>query len=1599
MNVVKKAVSWLLLAALLLSGSGCTASPSARALSDQAKPMEVSAASQQNAGAAPRVISVNLLNDENVAVPTVQKNAADVGFAMKFEGNRVAGTAEVVDGAYRVVATKTDGEAWHIKLECNYPTTPGHDYRVTYRFRSDVEGLVKFGDFQEFRIVRGENTVTGQLVATGGTSYLDLQLGALSPFTVEFTGIHVEELTDEAVYEDALAAPIAYTSAGSVFEQHDDGYTTEIVRDEAGVTLRITKVPSGAEVWKTRLYVKTGMTPAANTRYRVSADLTSDADTDFEICYNNGDTEKGYGALYGQHLAAGETKTFEQVISTSADFSGGELVLQFALGKVPENASITVGGVRVETIQDQYQDVLPIGFALDDSVDLGSVKKTVPSSYKKVQTSFSYTGTNTIYERHDDDYTVSLEKGGSSATLKITQAPADRGVWKAKLYAATGVTLETGKTYRIKFKLKATDSQGEYEACFDGNTENAYGALYGRSLAAGGTDEVEYIVTPAESRGKLTLRLQLGKTDSTAGNSFTLSDLSVEEMTATATSIGNISYTTGTNVSEVHWDGVEQTVSASGSTATLNVSAARSGGGLWSSQLLIHTGFTPEAGARYRVTATVASDKAFNDMEMICENIGGESYGGLFGQSLPGGPYSLTFTAPGSGCGELRLRFQVGNSPANNTITVSNIQIVKLETTETAVALSNFAYPVTSDPTVTQVAAGYVAQNINVNAYEAHDDGYTQSVNGMALTVSAVPGPNLGVWQSKLFVDTGTALQAGEQYRVVTSITATKATEFEICYNNGNTEKGYGALYGRSIAAGETKSYDTDFTVAGDATTSNLVLQLMLGKTPAENTITVNSVRVYRVTDASVNPYQYEEVQLAALSASEGHDEGYTQSVSGTALTVSAVPTMQNGVWQSKLFVNTGVALEAGAKYKVSAKVTSAKAMGFEICYNNGDAEKGYEALYGQTVAAGETKTCVKEFEVAADAVTNNLVLQFQLGTTPAGNTITVSDVTLEKWVPEHDETTGGSTTKNDFDVETNGGADAALSGNGSSATVLVNTSTGDDWHIKFYAKPHVTLENGKTYKISFQVSGASGCSAFYKRLGGDEDSFGTESITSGEQTVTHIVAPEESGELEIMLKVGTVASGNRVAVSNVRIAELEETESANLMTASLRAWAPVNFWAHEDYAATVSNSGSSAGLTIQNAPANKEVWKVKLFTETGVALTAGKSYRISADVRATSDIGYEICYNNGAVEKGVGALYGLTATSAANTVVYDVTPENDATLILQFSLGNAAAGTTVTVSNIKVEELSLTAGENLLSNFSFNSTGYIGNASDGGYVTELSQNSTSVTMKISEAPAERNPWNVKLNIRTGFTPQKRKSYRVRFDIEGTKAQDLVEVFYDGTAEAAYGALYNQSLSTGKKTLSYTVKGDGTKGELTLQVRLGKTNGTDGNIVTVSNIVIEEITYKTVEQEQSNAVSSVWAHDDYGATITATEKSAVVRLEKAPASGREAWKVKTFIDTGVTLKAGQKYRISLDVSAEADAPYEICLNRDGVEKGLGALYNLTATKAAQRIEFTAYAAVDTHLIIQVSLGNCAAPNTITVSNVQVNEAGALQVVSDTEYGF
>lgn len=1240
-------------------------------------------------------------------------------FRGKFEGTAVEGSAEAVDGVYRMAVTKTDGEAWHIKLESNYPTMPGNDYRITYRFRSDVAGKVKFGDFQEFEIQPGDNSVSAILVASAGTSYLDLQLGLLpAPFTVDFSEIEVEEFADEVEYEDALSSPVNFEDEKVLYEKHDQGYAVLFDRHPDSATMEYVATAWDNGVWKSRVYVRTGLVPEAGTRYHVAADLVVDNDTDFEVLFNNDDVEKGYGALYGQHLDAGVPATVESVVTAPSGDDAGELVMQLSLGDIPEGSKITMSNLVIEKVTDHYKSTLAHSFALDKEVYTGkTLYNSVPSSYKNLPLSFSYTGTDTVTERHDDDYVVSLKESGSSATLNIEKAPAnDRGVWKVQLFAQTGTVLEGGKSYLIKLDLKADKDQGDYEACFDGDYENAYGALYGRSLKAGETDHIEHFVTPDVAHGPLKLRLQLGKTDTTAGNSITLSGLSITEVEPTPKDIGSQSYDTGSSAQET-------------------------------------------------------------DVEM-----------------------------PG------------------------------------------FAYPVTTDATIIHVDDTYVPQSLSLSAQAVAWDGSeaTASVDGsdVRLVISKEKDGG-GVWSQRLQVGTGVVLEPGATYQVNASLAAEQATgDWELLLSNGQEE------------------------------------------------------------DDS-NP--------------GGNAYGFGPGGNGNG-NVSFSFTAPEGL----------------SKYK-------------------------------------------------------ELVLRFQLGNSGV-NTVTVSGISVSKLVPAHDETSGGSTENNSFFIENNEGAEAVLSGDGSSATALV-TKPGDDWHIKMYALTGATLESGKTYRISMKVSGAGNWAVVYKREGGEEIDFNGE-MSFGDTVTNTVTVPEgKSGKLEILFKLGSVAADGKVTVSDIRIQEITGGSSGHT---------PINFWAHEDYAASASNTDSSATLNISSAPdGGREVWKVKFFAETGVNLEPGKAYRVLADVAASKDLDYEICYNRNEVEKGFDAAYGLHASAAAQTVSMDLSPEEEGQLILQFSVGNAVSGTEVTISGIKVQELTLDGGTELIPDFSYDSVGYISSAADGGYIVSLDQSSSSADFHIHQAPAsDRNPWNVKLHVRTGFTPKANTGYRVSFDIKAAKDQGVAEVFYDGSSESAYGALNNQSLSAGaKKTLSYIIMPGGSKGELSLQIRLGKTNGTDGNDYTISNLKIDEVGFTTTSKPETRVVTELWTHDGYSSKLDKTADKATVKIEKTPSEGMEPWKTKLFVETGSTLREGEKYRISMVVKSIIPTPFEVCFNNGGEEKGLGAIFGLLATPAGQPVEYVTYAKQDVDLVIQLSLGNCAAPNTIVLSDLKVEKAGAIDPVSDTIYTF
>ena len=161
---------------------------------------------------------------------------------------------------------------------------------------------------------------------------------------------------------------------------------------------------------------------------------------------------------------------------------------------------------------------------------------------------------------------------------------------------------------------------------------------------------------------------------------------------------------------------------------------------------------------------------------------------------------------------------------------------------------------------------------------------------------------------------------------------------------------------------------------------------------------------------------------------------------------------------------------------------------------------------------------------------------------------------------------------------------------------------------------------------------------------------------------------------------------------------------------------------------------------------------------------------------------------------------------------------------------------------------------------------------------------------------------------------------------------------------------------------------------------------------------IEEIKYKTESVDLKKQTVTASVQDGYQTSIGKTVENATMRISTTPQNA-EAWKVKLFVNTGAYFKAGNKYRIRFDVSADTETGYEVCFNHGDEEKGLGALYGLSAGPKAQVVTYTVYAMHDIDLVLQLSLGNCAAPNALTIGNVHVEEAGTLIPVSETVYTF
>lgn len=425
----------------------------------------------------------------------------------------------------------------------------------------------------------------------------------------------------------------------------------------------------------------------------------------------------------------------------------------------------------------------------------------------------------------------------------------------------------------------------------------------------------------------------------------------------------------------------------------------------------------------------------------------------------------------------------------------------------------------------------FTADGVVSSVFDNNSEGNVETtIDSATMNITRGSDEN-GVWQTKLFVATGTDLEADVKYKISLDLEAENAIDdFEICYNSGDVEKGVGALYGQKLLAGVKKSFE--FVTTLDSAKDNLVVQFQLGKAnepQGANTVTVSGVKVERIVtedEALVPDYTFDNSNLDShfWSESVGTFEASTDATKAI-LDVTTGTTTPNP-WEIWAVIGVGEAMDANRDYTVSIDL---------ISDNDVAAFEGVLRTFGQedTKGGAYNITLTKDelthvsFDVHLDEKIETPAIVFQLGAIQKATKIEFSNLSVVA--------KGGSKEINSesytFSPEGFGTFNDASSAEGFLYTedgklVYEMTKIGlVDWHNKLYI-PKLHLESDKIYTIEFVAKADKeiSCAFFLNPCGKWEPRVSEEVAFTTEETTFSYVTPSFAADMdfEVLFQFGS---------------------------------------------------------------------------------------------------------------------------------------------------------------------------------------------------------------------------------------------------------------------------------------------------------------------------------------------------------------------------------------------------------------------------------------------------------------------------------------------
>lgn len=406
--------------------------------------------------------------------------------------------------------------------------------------------------------------------------------------------------------------------------------------------------------------------------------------------------------------------------------------------------------------------------------------------------------------------------------------------------------------------------------------------------------------------------------------------------------------------------------------------------------------------------------------------------------------------------------------------------------------------------------------------------------------------------------------------------------------------------------------------------------------------------------------------------------------------------------YTAKFLIQTKNKILSGKKYHYSVTYTASETVsGLEMGIGDwADDFKKLAEKYEITLEKGvPTKF---EFDVVPEADWGNAMLCLKMGNTPKGVSITASEfsVTSEAVID----------LTNEKNVEA--WADDSVAGKNrvvktekNAVTTKVTGEPTDPYKVSTnILMPNATLIDGKTYRISYDVVANKAVDNVQMMMGklgewDPSDLFNTdETINLKADEVYHMNAIVTPGAkldgLKFRMKYGKAADGTEITIRDFKFEGIEfvKADATSILPAG---------WGFNADQFTAYGNGVNAPTVVANADnavftATKagDLWEAKAIIESRTKLEKGTKYHIALDVVASADV-TNVEFGAGFMDddfKAIGHHYDQTLKAGETKKVEFFTPTLDRDFAdnwgIDIAFGKAAAGTTVTVSNLVVESL-----------------------------------------------------------------------------------------------------------------------------------------------------------------------------------------------------------------------------------------------------------------------------------------------------------------------